>query len=204
MLDYKASFISFHLFLTFRNSEEHPSKFSPIFKVLFFFACGSRSEHKFSKGILNSRRTTELRPLPYFSNGVLSYFLSVAEYPQALGLKKFWISFLQHVVVITVFYVLVVGCLEREWYRVLTLPCRSHRLHFPPPQNMEVNLKKRNATRRGEILFGRRQQTLSIKAAGDVQWWGREMVEGKAANAQTWPKARAEDSDVASGPNYLV
>lgn len=152
MLDYKASFISFHLFLTFRNSEEHPSKFSPIFKVLvFFFACGSRSEHKFSKGILNSRRTTELRPLPYFSNGVLSYFLSVAEYPQALGLKKFWISFLQHVVVITVFYVLVVGCLEREWYRVLTLPCRSHRLHFPPPKIWRLILK--SETRHVEAKF---------------------------------------------------
>lgn len=38
MLDYETSFISFHLFLTFRNSEEHPSKFSnrPIFKVFFF------------------------------------------------------------------------------------------------------------------------------------------------------------------------
>lgn len=38
MLDYEASFISFHLFLTFRNGEEHPSKFShrPIFKLFFF------------------------------------------------------------------------------------------------------------------------------------------------------------------------
>lgn len=92
MLDYKASFSSFHLFLTFRNSEEHLSKFSNhhIFKVFcFFFAFGRRSEHKFSKEILNSWRTVESRPLPYFSNGVLSYFLSVAEYPQALGLKKF-------------------------------------------------------------------------------------------------------------------
>lgn len=48
-----------------------------------------------------------------FQQRLLSYFLSVAECPQALGLKKFGISFLQHVVVITVFYVLVVGCLER-------------------------------------------------------------------------------------------
>lgn len=119
MLDYEASFISFHLFLTFRNSEEHPSKLSnrPIFKVfLFFLFCCLRKSvsaqvfQRHSQFMAHNRVKTSA----LFQQRVLSYFLSVAEYPQALGLKKFWISFLQHVVVITVFYVLVVGCLERK------------------------------------------------------------------------------------------
>lgn len=74
---------------------------------------------------------------------------------------------------------------ERERYRVLTLPCRSHRLQSPHPQNMAVNLNKRNVTCRGEILFGRQRQTLSKKTDGRCFAVGRENGRGGSSK----PKA---------------
>lgn len=76
----------------FRNSEEHPSKFSnrPIFKFVFFSCCPRKSvsEQVFQRHpqfMAHNRVKTSV----LFHQRVLSYFLSVADYPQALGLKKF-------------------------------------------------------------------------------------------------------------------
>lgn len=81
-------------FLPFRNGEIHPSKVSnrPVFKDSFSVACGSRSSLKFSKGIINSWRTTELRPLPYFGN---VYFLIFCLLP-SIRRRWVWRSFESH------------------------------------------------------------------------------------------------------------